>query len=175
MPNGKIIDNSTCCSAGWMSSSGGGSRAVRPHGLATVGSSRSRKSRACIRKRFGGVATNWAATCVVGRRNRCDCLAAGVPLSKKRSHADRGSPALRRPRNGGQSVFGRKVGAVAVAGAVPSVGPAGLPDDDRPFVARPKVWTTEPPQGAAHRPAACGARPAVSPHRRTTRGISPYW
>src|SRR5271157_3465695 len=158
-----------------MSSSGAGSQHVRPYVWGMGASNASQRSPASIRKRSGGAETNSTTTCEIGRPTMSDCLGEVVRASKKRSHAERGFEAVRRSRNRWQSVFGRKVGALAVACVVEEVGPPRLSDDDRPFAARAKVRAAEPSQSAAHGQAACGARSAISVHHRAAPGFPPEW
>src|SRR5437667_8583670 len=113
-------------------------------------SNRSQRSPASIRKQSGGAETNSTTTCEIGRPTMSDCRGAVVRAPKKRSNSDCGFEAVRRSRDRRQSVFGRKVGALAVACLVREVGPPRLPDDDRPFAARDKVRAAEPQQRAEH-------------------------
>ena len=129
-----------------------------------VDSNGSRRSPACIPKRSDAVVTNSTTSCAIGRPTKFACPAAGVRASKKRSDSDCRSVAVRRSRNGRQSVFGGKVGAVAAAWVVEEVGWPRLSDDDRPIAARAEVRPAQSPQSAAHGPVPCRTGSSIPAH-----------
>src|SRR5450631_981894 len=156
-----------------MNSSAAGSPLARPSVWGMADSNESRRSPACTRKRFGEAATNSTTNCGIGRPSMSDGPEAGVRASKKRSDIDRRPAAMRRTRNGWQSVFGGEVGTVAAAGVVEEVGSPRLSDDNRSIAARPEVRSTQSPQSAAHGQEACRARSAVPAHQRATHRLPP--
>src|SRR5271156_6770136 len=122
-----------------MSNSVVGWQHVRPSVLGMVVLNGSPRSLACIPRRSGAAATNSTMNCELVQPTVSDSPEADVRASKKRSHSDRGPETGRRSRNGRQSVFGREVGALAIASVVEALGSPCLSDDDRSFAAKPKV------------------------------------